>query len=916
MTPEGSTSALHEGGRTGLWPAFDTHLRAGLEALEHHHGVLVDGVWGSGRTTLLRALAHTLAGQGASVIRLSPGPGDERRAMSGLAHMLATLPRNLPASLHPAQQSVLHHVMQGDLAPAFPHDVLAVRLATTALLASDDDTRWLLAVDDAQWLDAASADVVQHLAGALAPGRFRTAVTVRTAHQPASGHRAMTEHAPRIGIGMLTLEETVHYLESMGERAATAVPVHRDSGGHPLLVQALAAPPTPDAPGRTARELAASWLATVDEEVRETLALLALAHDPTRLQVRRTWPDRTDAHLAAALEAGILKPLAGDRIVFAARALQSEAAGSGTAFRIAAAHRALAGTTPDPVRAARHQLLGEDRPSPDVLDRADEAAAQARAGGDRALAADILLAAAARTSNGQRPTRLRRLVAAAEDAGAAGRADLALRAADALSATRAGAAEAVALLAVVDASGQELADLDQLLLRARRLARGDAALLAAVDMRSAIRHNLGGRPGEARQAALSAVREASTARLPALKAAALTMQARIERITAHPGAGRTLQLALAVPQSGLPLPLRDTPQYLAVRHALFDDRLDEARTALTGLLPLAEASGSAEDLQEILRSLAELEIRSGNCARALQWSERALSVGRAAGLSLGPAWYTCAMTAMAGSSFDEAARFARLGVLVSREARDLVFTSRNLLALGTVELVTGEPGRAAANLGKVADLEQLQHVRDVTMLRWQPERVEALAATGQQEPAAHLLNALRRTASAQALATGWGAGLDRSEAVLLAHLNRRQEAVVLLERAGEHFHELGLRLEEGRTHLTRGRIERGRRRGAAARSAGERAMTLFEDAGARPWTALVHTFLYAAEEIGAPQGGPAALTVTERRVADVVISGASNKEAAQRLFLSVKTVEATLSRVYRKLDVRSRSQLAAVLRPA
>lgn len=77
--------------------------------------------------------------------------------------------------------------------------------------------------------------------------------------------------------------------------------------------------------------------------------------------------------------------------------------------------------------------------------------------------------------------------------------------------------------------------------------------------------------------------------------------------------------------------------------------------------------------------------------RALHWSARALAVGRAAGLSLGPAWYTCATAAAAGSSFDEAARFARLGVLVSREAGDLVFTSRNLLALATVELVTGSP---------------------------------------------------------------------------------------------------------------------------------------------------------------------------------------------------------------------------------
>lgn len=565
MTSDRSTPALYEGGRGALWPAFDARIRAGREALEHRHGVLVAGVWGSGRTTLLRALVCGEEADGASVLRLAPGQGDERRAFSGLAHLLAAVPPDLLTSLPPAQQSVLRQVMHHVPAPAPPCDALAVRLAVTALLAAAGEVRWLLAVDDEQWLDAASADVVRHVARALAPGRIRTAVTVRTALQPALGHRVLSEHAPRIVLDPLTLEETVLYLESRGERAATAVAVHRDSGGHPLLVQALAAGLSSAATDadcgavRTARELAAAWIATVDAGVRDTLARLALAHDPTRLQVRRTWPTATDAHLSAALEAGILKPLTGDRIAFAARALQAEVADSSTESTTAHAHRALAATAPDPVHAARHQLLGEDRPSDDVLNTADEAAALARAGGDRALSADILLAAAARTPNAQRHAQLRRLVAAAEDAGAAGRADLALRAADALAAARAGAAEAVALLAVVDASGQELADLDELLLRARRLARDDPALLAAVDMRSAIRHNLGGRPEEARQAALGAVRHASAARLPDLRAAALTMQARIERITGHPGARRTLELALAVPHSDRQLPLRDTP---------------------------------------------------------------------------------------------------------------------------------------------------------------------------------------------------------------------------------------------------------------------------------------------------------------------------------------------------------------------
>jgi DNA-binding NarL/FixJ family response regulator len=56
------------------------------------------------------------------------------------------------------------------------------------------------------------------------------------------------------------------------------------------------------------------------------------------------------------------------------------------------------------------------------------------------------------------------------------------------------------------------------------------------------------------------------------------------------------------------------------------------------------------------------------------------------------------------------------------------------------------------------------------------------------------------------------------------------------------------------------------------------------------------------------------LTATEARIACAVAGGASNREIAERMFLSVKTVEATLTRIYRKLGIRSRTQLATLVR--
>lgn len=90
---------------------------------------------------------------------------------------------------------------------------------------------------------------------------------------------------------------------------------------------------------------------------------------------------------------------------------------------------------------------------------------------------------------------------------------------------------------------------------------------------------------------------------------------------------------------------------------------------------------------------------------------------------------------------------------------------------------------------------------------------------------------------------------------------------------------------------------------------------MFQQAGAAPWTEL-------SRECGSGRGGGAktaavaALTEAETRLALLVSQGASNQEAAAKLFLSVKTVEARLTRIYQKLDVRSRAQLATALATA
>jgi DNA-binding CsgD family transcriptional regulator len=116
--------------------------------------------------------------------------------------------------------------------------------------------------------------------------------------------------------------------------------------------------------------------------------------------------------------------------------------------------------------------------------------------------------------------------------------------------------------------------------------------------------------------------------------------------------------------------------------------------------------------------------------------------------------------------------------------------------------------------------------------------------------------------------------------------------------------------ERGRTLLARGQVQlrAGRRR--LARSDLEAARTIFGDLGAKAWARRAEAEL---ARIGGRTSSRWELTPSERSVADLAAAGRSNREIADQLVLSVRTVESHLASVYRKLGVRSRVQLAPVL---
>jgi DNA-binding CsgD family transcriptional regulator len=194
-----------------------------------------------------------------------------------------------------------------------------------------------------------------------------------------------------------------------------------------------------------------------------------------------------------------------------------------------------------------------------------------------------------------------------------------------------------------------------------------------------------------------------------------------------------------------------------------------------------------------------------------------------------------------------------------------------------------------------------------------PVLVEAGVRAGRPEAAAEAL--ARMAARAQAAGTPWGLGLlARCQALLSAD----EYAEASYRDAVELLSQVPVALDLAHTRLLFGEWLRRRRRRGEARVQLRAAHQLFDSCGAVPFANRARAELLATGEQVSKRTGPAPtdLTPQERQVATLAANGSTNTEIASRLFITVSTVEFHLSKVFRKLGISSRRQLAARLESA
>jgi len=231
-------------------------------------------------------------------------------------------------------------------------------------------------------------------------------------------------------------------------------------------------------------------------------------------------------------------------------------------------------------------------------------------------------------------------------------------------------------------------------------------------------------------------------------------------------------------------------------------------------------------------------------------------------------------------------------------------------ALGFGELSAGDPAAAHAALGPLTEMLPSMGLADPSGLVFLPDEIEALVALGELAHAQPLIELLRRLGLIHD--RPWAiAAAARGRGILAAARGDLEEAIASLEEALAAHDRVDMPFERGRTLLALGRALRRRKQWSAAREALREALALFDRSGAPLWAQAARQELGRA---GERSGEPGELTATERRVAELAASGLSNQEVAERAFLTVKGVEANLTRAYRKLGIRSRGGLAGALR--
>jgi DNA-binding CsgD family transcriptional regulator len=923
--------AVDQGAGTGPahWPGL-AGRGAELGAVEGFLGpgpagraLVLSGEPGIGKSTLWEAGVGLARSRGFAAWFTRASEAEAQLSFAGLADLVEAAGAGVLAGLPgPQRHAVEVAVRRAEPAGAPPEPLAIAAGLLGALRLAAGAGPVLVAVDDLPWLDRASAAALVFAARRLAGEDVRFLVSRRSG-RPAELERVLEPAGvARVELGPLSFGAISGLLAG---RLAGPLPrrvarqVFETSGGNPLFALELgravlerglpeigAALPVPEVLG----ELFGARVGALPPGVRRALLAVALSADLSGAELAAvTGP----LAVQDAVAAGVLVA-EGGRVRAAHPLLAAAAAGQVAAAGRRDLHSALGQAVGDPVLAARHRALAAAGPDAALADQVAAAAPRAAARGAIADAAELAGQALRLTAagSGEYDGRLLELARYLIDAGEHARATGLLT--ERVGAMPAGPARAAAHLLL--AQGTQTSAEEEHLARAITDSAADPGLRGQALARRALLQvtNRVERIAEAEQIAAQALAAASTAGPDAERRALVALA--WARILRGRGVEDLAERAAALPPGTASLYLSSVGRPAGMRLA-YRGELARAREVFGGLRAAAEQRGEARSGMVFIVQLCEIELRAGDASAVARALDELDQYELAQWTALEPGLQATAMRGLAALAAvrGDPGRAAALAARVLQASGPDAFQWDRLEAMraaGLAALLAREPERAVTSLAAVWQHTVREGVEDPGAFPVAGDLAEALAEAGRPEEANEVIARLGRLAAAQR--HPWGlATADRSAAVVTLAGGYDQAAADRLARAAEAYRALGLGFDAARALLVLGRAQRRAKKRAAARDSLEAARAGFEQLGCPGWAAAAAAELdRVSGRRAAPGGG---LTPGERRVAELVAAGLSNKQVAEQLYLSVTTIDSHLRGVYAKLGVRSRTQLARRLGP-
>lgn len=891
--------------------------------------LVIDGEAGIGKSRLWAFAVETAVARDMEVLSWTASHAEHGLAFAGLAGLLdRDLIGTLDALAAPRRRAI--EIALGRIDPGAPPpepglvglalvDIIRTLAANTALL---------IGLDDLQWCDPATEEALAFAARRLRSERVIFVLARRSGgreSQPGSLELTFpSDRSERISLGPLTIGALGRLV---ADRLGTAYPrpllvrLHEACAGNPFVAlemgRALAArssEPGPGEPFPVAAEggpLVRDHLATLGRTARQALLTVALSSQPTPRLLQRVLGAEAIAAVDEAVEKGViiaegprLKPA---HPLFASIVYADAPPGVRRALRLT-----LAEGTDDPVERAVHLAAAVDEGDPSVVGVLEAAARTALQRGAPSVAADLFERSAGHAPEADlRATLLIEAASARVAAGDTDRAAAALR--NLLASLPSGRRRAEALLLLGEiVYFDRPPDALPILVEALDHSDGDPILEATVHC------YIGGMadsdPEVSYRSSMAAVEILTALGVDAdrdLLACALLQRAYAWLLAAERFAEADIDRAIGLLSATGDSYVARRAREIAERCLFHAGRFREARALDEAEYARLADLGDVGRLPPLAQSLAIVEQLMGDWEGARRHARECLElVEQGEEVWRGRALLAQARVFAYDGDLDAARSMALEALAREEDAGDRWEGAIFEALLGFVELSVPNARAALGHLLRTEEYADAMGVVLPSTLRYLGDLVEAAVLVGDLDLAERVLSE-RLEAVASRIPLPWIVGITARARGLLARAHGdRALAVGLFDRSAEILDAVGIPLEHARTVLVRGEthLHAGRRR--MGRTDIEAALGTFRRLGATAWARRAEADL---RRISGKTSSRWSLTPSERSVADLAAAGQSNREIANQLVLSVRTVESHLASAYRKLGVRSRAQLVSAL---